>query len=140
MFSLVSRNFLAMRNIALYSVSMANTCNFYTFYVCPNSRCIYLQCICEFDNIWLALHFLLSRRKWGNKCQICLILLIVHNQNFSADLKNLLTMYIQIFFHQGLKPWDLFSGFHVLTFVVGNNRSNSTSLLVTPNSNHGKFY
>ena len=23
---------------------MANTCNFYTFYVCPNSRCIYLQC------------------------------------------------------------------------------------------------
>ena len=24
---------------------MANTCNFYTFYVCPNSRCIYLQCI-----------------------------------------------------------------------------------------------
>ena len=22
---------------------MANTCNFYTFYVCPNSRCIYLQ-------------------------------------------------------------------------------------------------
>ena len=25
-------------------ISMANTCNFYTFYVCPNSRCIYLQC------------------------------------------------------------------------------------------------
>ena len=23
---------------------MANTCNFYTFYACPNSRCIYLQC------------------------------------------------------------------------------------------------
>ena len=23
---------------------MANTCNFYPFYVCPNSRCIYLQC------------------------------------------------------------------------------------------------
>ena len=26
---------------------MANTCNFYTFYVCPNSRCIYLQCIAQ---------------------------------------------------------------------------------------------
>ena len=24
---------------------MANTCNFYNFYACPNSRCIYLQCI-----------------------------------------------------------------------------------------------
>ena len=23
---------------------MANTCNFYIFYVCPISRCIYLQC------------------------------------------------------------------------------------------------
>ena len=27
-------------------ISMANTCNFYTFYVCPNSRCIYMQCSC----------------------------------------------------------------------------------------------
>ena len=25
-------------------ISTANTCNFYTFYACPNSRCIYLQC------------------------------------------------------------------------------------------------
>ena len=30
---------------------MANTCNFYTFYVCPNSRCIYLQCTGEDLNL-----------------------------------------------------------------------------------------
>ena len=35
---------------------MANTCNFYTFYVCPNSRCIYLQCGCMYFpvSVWLA--------------------------------------------------------------------------------------
>ena len=36
---------------------MANTCNFYTFYACPNSRCIYLQCVgkCFLLLSWLAL-------------------------------------------------------------------------------------
>ena len=30
-------------------ISMANSCNFYTFYACPNSSCIYLQCGVTFN-------------------------------------------------------------------------------------------
>ena len=55
---------------------MANTCNFYTFYACPNSRCIYLQ--------WRP-HFLslrLSTPSWlclGRNC-VCVACCSVHQK------------------------------------------------------------
>ena len=58
---------------------MANTCNFYTFYVCPNSRCIYLQCI-FYGYQWLNKNISLHKIHFFMIAAICisLNLLICH--------------------------------------------------------------
>ena len=57
---------------------MANTCNFYTFYACPNSRCIYLQCRKKFQRA--------NKSSLVNNSSKCIIVAFRPDVTFGPDL------------------------------------------------------